>query len=80
MKRALIKWWYRRRYERAKKYFEGMRQRHYDAGHEVYFNVSDSGNQFSYFCYNCPELQPLRRRPEDVEHITIDSTGRPYRG
>lgn len=79
MKRALIKWWYRRRFNKANKILVDLHKRHKDAGHEAYFNAYDAGS-LSFFCSNCPELQPLRRKPEDVEHITVGSDGRPYRG
>lgn len=79
MKRALIKWWYRRRLRQAQKTLRSLYERHKDAGHEVYFKVL-SESDIHLNCVNCPEAQPLRRKPENVEHITVGSDGRPYRG
>lgn len=78
MKRYLIKWWYRRRFQKAYRILEGLASRHRDAGHEMYFNaVNEADLHLS--CVKCPEFQPLRRKPEDVKHITVGSDGRPYR-
>lgn len=54
-------------------------RRHKDAGHEVYFSANNESD-IHLTCVSCPELQPLRRKPEDVVHISVGSDGRPYYG
>lgn len=79
MKRFLIKWWYKKKFLRAYVTLERLYQRHRDAGHEAYFSAINETN-ISFHCVNCTELQPLRRKAEDRQVITVASDGRPYRG
>ena len=79
MRRMLLKWYYGRKLRKACKILSWQYRRHKDAGHEVYFNAEDDVN-ISFACVNCTETQPLRRKPEDAEHITRVSYGKPYTG
>lgn len=78
MRRRLLKWWYARRFLKAYHILERQHRRHKDAGHEIHFSAASEAN-ISLYCVNCPELQPLKRKPQDVVHATIDSRGRPIR-
>lgn len=78
MRRMLIKWWYRRKYQQAYATLEKLVRRHKDAGHEVHFSAVNEAS-LNLYCHDCPELQPLRRKAEDVVHISVDHLGRPYR-
>lgn len=79
MRRMLLKWYYGRKFLKAYKILERQYRRHKDAGHEAYFTATDDVD-ISFACVNCTERQPLRRKLEDVEHITRNSYGMPYTG
>lgn len=78
MRRALIKWYYRRQFKKALKILNSLAERHKDAGHEMHYKVTNASD-LHVLCYNCPEMQPLKRKPEDVKRITVDHLGKAYK-